>query len=314
MEPIIKWTGSKRSQCKTIVDKFPKEINTYYEPFIGSAAVLFELLQRCEKSEIYCKKFICSDINEELIGTWDLIKDKPNYILVQYKELYSEFSNLDIQGKKDFYNDIKYKFNELKLNREYSDYYYLLFFWLRRTCFNGLVRYNSKGEFNAPCHFTRNGIIPAKLESVIFEWSTLLNKYNVQFVCRDYKDFCIFNNDDLLYLDPPYANTYGMYQEGSFNKSEFYKWVNTLPRYILSYDGKRNENDYTQNIEDMITFNEHLYLNSGKSSFSKFINYLLCIMYFFNLFSILITIKNNLFFCIMSCVLFYQFFWIVFAI
>lgn len=200
MKPIIKWTGSKRSQAKNIVSIFPKDINTYYEPFVGSGAVLAELLQQCESNNYTCKSFICSDINADLIGTWNLIKTSPDLVYSLYTEFYNEFAPLDIDCKKLYYKNKVNLFNNTKLK---DDNYYALFFWIRRTCFNGLVRYNKKGEFNAPCHFTRNGITPEQLKPILYEWHNLLAKYDVQFICRSYSDIipeqC--NIDDVLYLD-----------------------------------------------------------------------------------------------------------------
>ena len=62
-QPVIKWSGSKRSQAKNIVSYFPREIDTYYEPFCGGCSVLRALLE----SDIKVKNYVCSDINEGLI-------------------------------------------------------------------------------------------------------------------------------------------------------------------------------------------------------------------------------------------------------
>ena len=68
-EPVIKWTGSKRSQAKELLQFFPKEISTYYEPFCGGASMLRKLLD----SEIKVQNYCCSDINADLIGLWNMI-------------------------------------------------------------------------------------------------------------------------------------------------------------------------------------------------------------------------------------------------
>ena len=68
-KPIIKWSGSKRSQSEEIIKRFPKEIKTYYEPFVGGGSVLFQLLN----SNVKVDKYICSDINKELIDIWNCI-------------------------------------------------------------------------------------------------------------------------------------------------------------------------------------------------------------------------------------------------
>lgn len=79
-----------------------------------------------------------------------------------------------------------------------------------RTTTNGMPRYNSDGEFNNSFHVTRNGILPDKLKDIVNEWSVLLNEHNVKFKCCSFTDIKP-NNDDFIYMDPPYANTKGMY-------------------------------------------------------------------------------------------------------
>ena len=82
--PFIKWTGSKRKQAPYIVSQFPKEINTYYECFVGGASVLHELLNQISLGNITCKHIVCSDINNDLICVWNMLKDKNGEI-----EMYS---------------------------------------------------------------------------------------------------------------------------------------------------------------------------------------------------------------------------------
>lgn len=68
--PVIKWSGSKRSQSEVIVSNFPKKITIYYEPFVGGGSVLYQLLN----SDIKVESFIYSDINEDLIKLWNIMK------------------------------------------------------------------------------------------------------------------------------------------------------------------------------------------------------------------------------------------------
>ena len=271
MLPIIKWTGSKRFQAPKIVSNFPKEIDTYYEPFIGGGSVLGEYLTLLEGGSYTCKKIICSDTNIDLINIWKLIKTQPDYFLDEYSLLYNEFSNLEIDDKKKFYNDIKNKYNEYRRNNIDTPQRYIYFNWLLRNCFNGLVRYNKYGDFNTSCHFTRNGIKPEKLELIINEWSILLNKYNVNFECKSYKDFNNFNENDLVYCDPPYENSKGMYDFDKFDNLEFFDWLRNIKcKYLLSYDGISGKYN---NTFDMPTdlYDSHEYILSSQSSFKRLV-------------------------------------------
>ena len=94
--PFIKWTGSKRKQAPYIVSQFPKEINTYYECFVGGASVLHELLNQISLGNITCKHIVCSDINNDLICVWNMLKDKNDRqkLLDYYSKLHYELKRL----------------------------------------------------------------------------------------------------------------------------------------------------------------------------------------------------------------------------
>ena len=113
-QPIIKWSGSKRSQSEEIIKRFPKNIDTYYEPFVGGASVLFQLLN----SDIKVNKYICSDINEDLINLWNIIKDNPQYLIDSYKKMWEELNSIDeIEKRKEYYYMVRNRFNEKRNTR-----------------------------------------------------------------------------------------------------------------------------------------------------------------------------------------------------
>ena len=255
-QPVIKYSGSKRSQAKDIVSHFPREFDTYYEPFCGGCSVLRELLE----SDIKVNNYVCSDINVTLIGLWQIIKSTPNMILREYKKLWEELNSKEnVQEQKEFYEKIRAKFNATKNPID--------FMFLNRTCFNGLIRYNKNGEFNTPFHLNRPGINPDTLYKIINEWSQLLNKYNVEFKILTYKWIKPTAND-FMYLDPPYANTKGMYG-GEFNNQRFFRWLSEVPcGWALSYDGKSGDTDKTYEVPQEL-YREHIYIPSGNSSFKR---------------------------------------------
>lgn len=279
MKTIINWSGSKRYQAHCIVDKFPKEVNTYYEPFLGGGSVLGEYLERLETGVYKCNNIVCSDYNYDLIGIWNMIKDKPEYLISEYTKLYNDFFalNPNIEAKKEFYIKFRTEYNELRRNHLDDTKRFVLLNWLMRNSFNNLVRYNSNGDFNASCYFTRNGIKPDSFEKIVLEWSHLLNKFNVTFICCSYNDipfpYSCFTQDDLVYCDPPYFNSIGsIYEINTFNNEEYFAWLRTLPcKYVMSYDGKSGKDDNTYNIpEDLYT--EHCYIESTTSSFKLMVN------------------------------------------
>lgn len=255
-QPVIKWSGSKRSQAKLIINEFPKEIDIYRECFIGGGSVLIELLN----TDIKVNKYICSDINNDLIGLWKDIKNNPEIVSKHYRKLWNEMNiNDDRNFKREYFYKVRDRFNKEKSPLD--------FMFIMRTTTNGMPRYNKKGEFNNSFHITRDGINPDTLHSIIMKWSDLLNKHNVEFICQDYK-VINSNENDLLYLDPPYFSVKGMYY-GGINSEELWNWMrNQKGKYLLSYDGISGEVDNTYNVPKDV-YSEHKYLLSGNSSFKR---------------------------------------------
>jgi DNA adenine methylase len=248
-QPVIKWTGSKRTISDKIVSTFPAEYDTYYEPFIGSGSILYQL----KPSEA-----ICGDICEPLTGIWELIRDNPDELISYYRK---EWERLQNEGQEVYY-EIRDKFNETRKPQ------HLLF--LSRTCVNGLIRFNSDGEFNNSFHLSRPGINPKRLGPIITEWSR--NIQSVEFYPTDYEETTeSASAGDFVYLDPPYFNTTSRYY-GSIDYDRFLEYLKELNdrgvNYALSYDGESGDTDYTVDLPEW-AFEQHLMLTSGNSSFKK---------------------------------------------
>ena len=261
MIPVVKWTGSKRSQSEMIVNLFPQSINTYYEPFCGGCSVLFKLLEFVANNRIKVNNFVCSDINSDLISLWLIVKDRPDELIEHYSELHKELLDCpNISEKSKFYIKIRDRYNK---ERNPADFYFI-----NRTSYNGLIRYNSNGDYNVSFHCKRNGADIDKIKETISYHSSLLNKFNVSFICQSYDNIKPLK-DDLLYLDPPYANSGNTMYLGNFSNDDFIKWLSAINcPYFLSYDGKVAQIDNTVTIDSSL-YDKHLYLSSGKSSFRQ---------------------------------------------
>lgn len=259
LQPIIKWAGSKRSQAKEITSYITKNYDTYYEPFCGGCSVLFHILNNYPNK---FKHFVCSDINKELIDTFNMIKNMPSIIFETYECFWQELNkDNDLERKKEYFNLIRYQFN---LEKDPC-----LFFFLMRTTTNGMPRYNSKGEFNNSFHITRNGIEPKRLKPILTHWFELLNEYNVEFINQPFIDIHT-NENDFIYLDPPYYNTKGMYY-GTIDYSQLWNFLeNQKCDYMLSFDGIAGNENNIVNIPKNL-YNNHILLNSGNSSFRRVI-------------------------------------------
>lgn len=260
-QPVIKWSGSKRSQCEEILSHFPKNIDTYYEPFCGGCSMLMGLLN----SDIFVNKYVCSDLNGDLIALWNLIKDKPMYLYESYRCYWNELNkDNDLDRKKKYFEQQRKKYNETHSPE--------IFFFIMRTTTNGMPRYNKNGEFNNSFHLTRNGIEPHRLLGILLEWSKKLNKYNVEFRHCSYESILKeLKPNDFVYMDPPYFNTKGMYF-GGLDFTMFFLFLETLCekniKYIMSFDGKSGDVDNTCDVPENC-YKKHLYIKSGNSSFKR---------------------------------------------
>lgn len=260
--PIIKWSGSKRSQAEEIVKRFPLSIETYYEPFCGGCSVLYRLLNA---PSISVKHFVASDLNADLIALWKEIRDNPTSLMKEYAATWSAFNRHgldmdDIERRKEVFYTIRERVN--------TEHRPADFLFVMRTAVNGMPRYNSKGEFNTSCHFSRPGIDPVKLGRICHRWSDLLNKNHVEFICCPYEEIVPERKKDFVYLDPPYFNTKGMYF-GTIPFGDFFDWMRSLScKWALSFDGRTDKADMTSDVPADL-YETHEYLKSGNSSFRR---------------------------------------------
>ncbi|MEH7336380.1 Dam family site-specific DNA-(adenine-N6)-methyltransferase, partial [Neobacillus drentensis] len=166
-KPFLKWAGGKTQLLPVINRYLPKElkegkIKRYIEPFVGSGAVLFYLLQNYNIEEA-----LIWDINPELITVYEVIKNYEGVEklidLLREKEI--EFLRLEKEERKNYYINIRNEFNR-NLNgfdfRNFGDHKIeraAQFLFLNKTCFNGLFRVNKKGHYNVPMGDYKNPTI-----------------------------------------------------------------------------------------------------------------------------------------------------------
>lgn len=270
IQPVIKWTGSKRTQADYIVNLIPNEIGTYYEPFLGGGSMLIRMLEECERGNKNVKRFVASDLNADLIGIFKIIKKNPDQLMNDYSYRSTILRELDWDKATEYYNSIRQMYNSLD---KYDTLRPYLLFFLTRTCFNGLIRYNSNGEFNTSFHIHRYGMEPYKMAKIICEWSNLLNKYDVKFVNTSYEYILpLVEQNDFIYLDPPYANLSSkMYQHDIFDNHKMFDMLRECPcKYALSYNGRVEDEDNTFNVPTDI-YKRHEYINARNSAFRRIV-------------------------------------------
>lgn len=258
--PAVKWSGSKRSQAAEIIRRFPSHINTYWEPFCGGCSVLRRLLDR-PPLLTSVKRFVCSDLNGDLIGLWKEIKNDPERLVIDYDSMWACLNqDDDRERKKRYFDEFRAQFNA---DRDPSKFLFIM-----RTTTNGMPRYNRERNFNNSFHITRNGIEPVSLRKILNEWSCVLRANDVEFRNCSY-DQISPQAGDLVYMDPPYAASSGMYF-CTFDVDRFFKWVGTIPsdvKWLVSFDGKAGDDDYTYDVPNI--YKTHEYLKSGNSSFRR---------------------------------------------
>lgn len=207
-KPLLKWIGGKNQIINTILNKFPSEINNYHELFLGGGSVLLALLSYQQNNIIQVKgKIYAYDINEPLINFFINVQKYPLELFEKIQQIILEFNK---QDNKDYYYYIRNKYNKFKNKNNIEGS--ALFLFLNKTCFRGVFRISNNG-FNVPYGNYNNPNIINKAH--LLEVSKLIQ--NVIFKHYDYKESIqLIKDDDFVYLDPPYFNTYNNYTNNKF--------------------------------------------------------------------------------------------------
>jgi DNA adenine methylase len=199
---FLKWAGGKLQLIEQFENLFPPDFCNYYEPFIGSGAVFFYL-----KSKSKPNKVILSDTNEELINCFAVVRDKPS-------ELIEVLLNHRKRHSKQYY----YKVRDLESERLDSVSRAARMIYLNKTCFNGLYRVNSKGEFNVPFGDYKNPSIFDR--NTLYQASQMLQDADLRVMTFD-KVLDFAGKDDFVYFDPPYIPLSKTSSFTRYSKSEF---------------------------------------------------------------------------------------------
>ncbi len=204
--PFLKWVGGKRQLMPAIKELLPEKFTTYYEPFIGGGAVLFN---------IQPKKAVINDSNEELINVYEVVKNNPDELIMDLKSHKNE---------SDYFYDIraldrKDDFKKLSKIKKASRVIFL-----NKTCYNGLYRVNNSGEFNSPFGKYKNPNIVN--ESTIRAVSKYFNNNDITILNGDFEDAVKgIRKGAFVYFDPPYhpvsqSSNFTGYVPGGFDMFE----------------------------------------------------------------------------------------------
>lgn len=241
--PFLKWAGGKRQLLNQIKERMPKEYNDYYEPFIGGGAVLFEL--QPEKATI-------NDINISLINVYRQVKDNTEEFIKLVNKLDSEMW----EDGKEYYLDIREKYNDKLLKKEYDLELAALFTFMNKHCFNGLYRVNKKGLFNVPYNKSRRTSIE---EESVRETARYLKTVNI--LEGDFEEACKgAKKGDFIFFDSPYAplnpTSFEAYTKEGFD-------VESHKRLAQLYDKLTERGCYCMLTNHNTEFINELYSNKG---------------------------------------------------
>lgn len=209
MKPLVKYRGGKSKEILHLIKHIPQYSGRYIEPFFGGGALFFHLEP---------KRAIINDINSKLIAFYLGVKDnfetlktelteiEKLYVInrKKFEELKSKTPDERVDDENEpIYYQIRDMFNDLT-EKKYSDA--LLYFFINKTAYSGMIRYNAKGEFNVP--YGRYANLNTSL--VTYAHNKLLT--NTDIYNLDYSEiFKMSKEDDFMFLDPPYDCVFSDY-------------------------------------------------------------------------------------------------------
>ena len=217
-KPFIKWVGGKSQLIEQLDAQLPADFGnwenvTYIEPFVGGGAMLFYMLQ-CYPN---IQHAIINDINPDLATCYRTVRDNPNQLIESLRDIESAYFTLQSkEGRKEFFMAVRDRYNEKNLDPIENT---TKFFFLNRTCFNGLYRVNKKGLFNVPFGKYSNPTI-CDPETILKD-SGLLQR--VEILNGDFEGtFEYAQGNTLFYFDPPYrplsdTSSFNDYAKEAFN-------------------------------------------------------------------------------------------------
>ena len=232
VKPLLKWAGGKRQLLPVLAEHYPPTFSRYVEPFVGSGAVFFDLLNTGRLAR--CEILLC-DVNPDLIGCYWTVRDRTDAVIGELKILAREYR----KSGSDCYYDVRdNRFNPTRADLQsqspnpkdvaslYTPELAAMLIFLNRTGFNGLFRLNRSGGFNVPAgRYTDPRICD---ERHLHAVSAALRQSRVSIALSAFDETLAgATRGDFVYCDPPYAplsrtSSFAHYTAGGF--SSFDQW------------------------------------------------------------------------------------------
>ena len=193
LKPLVKWSGGKGDEIRLFEKYFPESYDTYIEPFAGGAAVLFYLNP---------SNAVISDVHTELIALYKCIGNGMSQEIFDFMETHP--------NNEETYYNVRDKMTidcDLDLAKR--------FYYQRKTCFRGMLRYNKDGKFNIPYgkykSINYSELLNPAYESLLSKTEIVNESFEVIF--EKYN-----NENNFMFLDPPYDSEFTDYGYCSFGK------------------------------------------------------------------------------------------------
>ena len=252
---VIPYQGSKRKLAKDILSYMDFEIDTQYEPFVGSGAVTLSAAANNK-----AKRFVVSDKLEPLAELWKLIINNPDRLTEEYSRLWNE----QLSDPAAYFKEIRSNFNKTKSP---SNLLYLV-----ARCVKNAVRFNGSGEFNQGPDNRRLGMKPEKLKREVALMSNLL-KNRIDILGGDFRDaISKATSNDLVYMDPPWQGTSGKRDPRYaflLNLDDLIEELENLNKrnvpFMLSFDGTCGDRTYGAELPEFLRMKK-VELHAGRSS------------------------------------------------
>lgn len=254
---LLKWVGNKQKFAMKITRYFPTDFNNYYEPFLGSGAIL---------ATVSPSKGLGSDIFKPLVDIWKTLKSEPDKLVEWYAQ---RRNKVEAKGKENVYEEVKKSYNKSPNGPD--------FLFLSRTCYGGVVRFRKNdGYMSTPCGI-HNPIAVHSFQKRVTEWHLRIKK--VEFENIDYKSaFSLARKGDLIYCDPPYSFSQAiLYGAQDFRLQELFEEIQKAKskgiKVALSIDGHKKSGNLICDIpipENL--FERELYIDLGSSMLKRFQN------------------------------------------
>ncbi len=216
-KPFVKWVGGKGQLISQLNELLPANFHkwddaTYIEPFVGGGAMLFYMLEHYPN----ISHAVINDINHNLTTCYKTVRDYAEELICALKEIEHTYLSIKSEeARKEFYTNIRSRYNNGGHTPIEST---TLFFFLNKTCFNGLYRVNKSGLFNVP--FGRYASPLICDEETIRHDSNILKR--VEILTGDFEEtFSHAKGETLFYFDPPYRPISHTSNFNTYNKEAF---------------------------------------------------------------------------------------------